>query len=417
MKHYSNYKESGVPWLGMIPEHWEVKQLRNFIKLTSEKGYGDKTLLSVTREQGVIVRNIDSKEENHNFIPNDLSGYKHVLPGQFVINKMKSWQGSYGVSTLEGIVSPAYYVCNLSFSDKAFFSMAIRSKAYIPFFSQYSKGIRVDQWDLSPIALKSIPFIVPPLCEQRSIATYLEEKTTKIERHIAERKREIALLGTLRQAEIAQAVTRGLNPNAPLKESGIPWIGKIPEHWEVKKIRQCFQARSEKVSDTDFQPLSVSKQGIVPQLETACKTNNGENRKLVRKGDFVVNSRSDRKGSCGISAYDGSVTLISTVLIPRQIDGLFCHYLLRSNNYIEEFYRNGRGIVADLWTTRLQDMRGIYLPLPPLCEQRAIATYLEEKTTKIDAHIAELEREIVLLCEYKVRLVSDAVTGQICVTE
>lgn len=177
------------------------------------------------------------------------------------------------------------------------------------------------------------------------------------------------------------------------KDSGIPWIGRIPEHWEVKQIRQCFQARSEKVSDTDFQPLSVSKQGIVPQLETACKTNNGENRKLVRKGDFVVNSRSDRKGSCGISAYDGSVTLISTVLTPRLIEGTFCHYLLRSNNYVEEFYKNGRGIVADLWTTRLQEMRGIYLPIPPISEQRAIASYLKVKTLKIEQYVAERERE------------------------
>ena len=179
-----------MQWIGEIPEHWEVKRLRNFIKLVSVKGKGDNVLLSVTREQGVIERNIDSKEENHNFIPDDLSGYKVVCKGQFVINKMKSWQGSYGVSDYDGIVSPAYYVCDLDFSCKKYFSMAIRSKAYVPFFTQYSKGIRVDQWDLSPIGLKSIPFVVPPLSEQCAIINYLKDKTHKIDQYVTERERE-----------------------------------------------------------------------------------------------------------------------------------------------------------------------------------------------------------------------------------
>lgn len=157
-------KDSGIPWIGKIPEHWEVRKLRHFIKFVSIKGFGEKKLLSVTREQGVIERNVESKEENHNFIPDDLNGYKLVKVGQFVINKMKSWQGSYGVSNFEGIVSPAYYVCDLNFPCKEYFSMAIRSKAYIPFFTQYSKGIRVDQWDLSPLGLKTyhLSFLLSP---------------------------------------------------------------------------------------------------------------------------------------------------------------------------------------------------------------------------------------------------------------
>lgn len=192
MNRYDNYKGSGVAWIGMIPSHWEVKKLRNFLKFVSIKGHGDKNLLSVTREQGVILRNVESKEENHNFIPDDLNGYKLVKPGQFVINKMKSWQGSYGVSDYEGIVSPAYYVCHLDFPYKEYFSMAIRSRAYVPFFTQYSKGIRVDQWDLSPIGLKSITFAVPPLTEQIAITSYLKEKNYKIEQYVARRERERA---------------------------------------------------------------------------------------------------------------------------------------------------------------------------------------------------------------------------------
>lgn len=200
-------KDSGIPWIAMIPEHWEVKRLRHFIKFVSVKGHGEKPLLSVTREQGVIERNVESKEENHNFIPDDLSGYKLVRKGQFVINKMKSWQGSYGVSDYEGIVSPAYYVCDLTFPCKKFFSMAIRSKAYIPFFTQYSKGIRVDQWDLSPIGLKSIPFIVPPIEEQQAIVDYIEAKLSKIDSCMADLQAEIDYLKEFKQRLISDVVT------------------------------------------------------------------------------------------------------------------------------------------------------------------------------------------------------------------
>jgi len=249
MRRYDSYKDSGVAWIGEIPEHWEIRSLRNFLSYVSIKGHGDKQLLSVTRENGVIVRNVESKEENHNFVPDDLSGYKLVEEGQFVINKMKSWQGSYGVSSYTGIVSPAYYVCNLRFENKRFFNIAIRSKSYVPFFTQYSKGIRVDQWDLSPIALKNIPFIVPPLDEQQNIVEFLDEKTAKIDTYIQEKEKEIRSLEELKQAEIVFAVTHGINPNVPMKDSGIAWIGEIPEHWEIHKVKEHFTERKEKVSD------------------------------------------------------------------------------------------------------------------------------------------------------------------------
>lgn len=204
-------KDSGIAWIGEIPEHWEIRSLRNFLSYVSIKGHGDKQLLSVTRENGVIVRNVESKEENHNFVPDDLSGYKLVEEGQFVINKMKSWQGSYGVSYYTGIVSPAYYVCNLRFENKRFFNIAIRSKSYVPFFTQYSKGIRVDQWDLSPIALKNIPFIVPPLDEQQQIVEYTQQKTVQIDKYISDVKRQIDSLKEYRQRLICDAVTGRIN--------------------------------------------------------------------------------------------------------------------------------------------------------------------------------------------------------------
>lgn len=200
-------KATNIPWLKEIPEHWETTTLRKFLRMFSVKNHGDKQLLSVTREQGVIVRNIESKEENHNFIPGDLSGYKYVQVGDFVINKMKSWQGSYGVSKYEGIVSPAYYTCKLEDVDRTFFSMAIRSKIYVSFFGSYSKGIRVDQWDLSPVALKSIPFALPPLPEQRAIVTYLDDKCGKIDLLVEKLKAEIDAIREYKQRLISDVVT------------------------------------------------------------------------------------------------------------------------------------------------------------------------------------------------------------------
>ena len=217
-----------------------------------------------------------------------------------------------------------------------------------------------------------------------------------------------------KQKTIADAVTKGLNPDAKMKDSGISWIGEIPEHWEVKKIDSLFVERREKVSDKDYPALSVSKQGITPQLDTAVKTDNGDNRKKVCKNDFVVNSRSDRKGSCGVSPYTGSVSLINIVLSPRKnIEVQYFHHLFRSNNYIEEYYRIGRGIVADLWTTRYSEMRNIFVPLPPKDEQQSIVSYIEEKCQKIDKLASELQLEIEYLKEYKQRLIADCVTGQV----
>lgn len=204
-------KDSGISWIGEIPEHWEVKQLRSFLTLFTEKGHGDAQLLSVTREQGVIERDKEDKEENHNFVPDDLSGYKYIEKGDFAINKMKAWQGSYAVSEYNGIVSPAYFTCKLKGVNKDFFSKAIRSKVYVPFFTQYSKGIRVGQWDLNPNALKSIPFFLPPSDEQQAIVAYIEEKCEKIDKLASELQSEIDYLKEYKQRLIADCVTGQVN--------------------------------------------------------------------------------------------------------------------------------------------------------------------------------------------------------------
>ncbi|WP_324756391.1 restriction endonuclease subunit S [Sphingobacterium thalpophilum] len=194
------------------------------------------------------------------------------------------------------------------------------------------------------------------------------------------------------------------------KDSGIEWLGEIPEHWEVKRLATWFEERRMKVSDKDFEPLSVTKNGIVRQLDSAAKSDDGDNRKLVRRGDFVINSRSDRKGSSGLSNLDGSVSLINIVLKPKNIYGSFSNYLLKSNGFIEEFYRNGHGIVADLWTTRFDEMKFISLAIPPDHEQKAITKFLNDKCKKIDAAIGLKEQQIEKLKELRQITIHNAVT-------
>jgi type I restriction enzyme, S subunit len=194
------------------------------------------------------------------------------------------------------------------------------------------------------------------------------------------------------------------------QDSGVKWLGRLPSHWEAKRLGQFFSERREKVSDKDYSALSVTMQGIVPQLDTAAKTDAGDNRKLVLKNDFVINSRSDRKGSSGVSPYDGSVSLISIVLEPRNIEPLYVHHLLRSYPFQEEFYRFGKGIVADLWSTNSSEMKNIQIPCIPLPEQKQIARFLDHETGEIDALIEKQQALIALLKEKRQAVISHAVT-------
>lgn len=195
------------------------------------------------------------------------------------------------------------------------------------------------------------------------------------------------------------------------KDSGTDWLRDIPAHWSTHRLGYFFEERREKVSDKEFPPLSVTKHGVVPQLATAAKTDDGDNRKKVATGDFVINSRSDRKGSGGVAPQEGSVSLINIVLRPvTGIDIQFVHHLLRSVPFQEEFYRFGKGIVADLWSTNYSEMRNIALAVPELDEQAAIAVFLDRETAKIDTLIAEQEKLIALLAEKRQATISHAVT-------
>ena len=196
-----------------------------------------------------------------------------------------------------------------------------------------------------------------------------------------------------------------------MKDSGIEWIGAIPQDWQLSKIGSLYTQRNEKVSDNDYQPLSVTMQGILPQLATAAKTDDGDNRKLVRVGDFAINSRSDRRGSCGISPLDGSVSLINIILTPRTaMHPGYYNWLFHTTLFADEFYKWGHGIVADLWTTRWQEMKSITVPVPEYAEQKRIAAFLDAECAEIDAVLEKTRASIEEYKKLKQAVITQAVT-------
>lgn len=416
MEKYSEYQLTNIEWLPQIPKHWKLETLRKFIRMVSVKNHPEKPLLSVTREGGVIVRDVESKEKNHNFIPEDLSGYKYVEVGDFCINKMKSWQGSYGVSEYEGIVSPAYYICKLNGVERRFFSVAIRSINYVCFFAQYSKGIRVDQWDLSPIGLKTIPFFLPPVAEQRSIVSYLDTKCSLLDTLLSNKEKEISLLQEMKQRVIADAVTRGVNPNVKFKATNIPWLPEIPEHWEMRKMKYIFKERSEKNHPNEEPLCATQSKGVIPQSlyeGRVVVVNKGfENLKFVKEGDFVISLRSFQ-GGIEYAYFQGIISAAYTILeIVEFTMAPYYKLMFKSHNFIQLLQtcvtgiREGQNINYPLLSNKT-------LPVPPLSEQRAIVSYITERTSKIDTLIEKLTKEIECVKEYKQRLISDVVTGQV----
>ena len=266
---------------------------------------------------------------------------------------------------------------------------------------------------MSQVKIGNIYIPFPSLVEQQRIAEFLDRECGKIDGLKVDIQAQIDTLEQYKRSIITEAVTHGLNPSAPMKDSGITWVGKTPEYWKVGRIGGLYELRNQKVSDKDFMPLSVTMKGILPQLETAAKTNDGDNRKLVRVGDFAINSRSDRRGSCGISDYDGSVSLINTILKPRnRMNAKYYNWLFHTPMFADEFYKWGHGIVDDLWTTNWSEMKRISIPLPPIDEQQEIADYLDNKCAEIEQIIADKKSQIETLDGYKKSLIYEYVTGK-----
>ena len=196
-----------------------------------------------------------------------------------------------------------------------------------------------------------------------------------------------------------------------LNDSNTNWLGNIPAEWSIGRIGQLYSERRVKVSDTEYMPLSVTMKGVVPQLSTAAKTDAHDDRKLVRKGDFAINSRSDRRGSCGISEYDGSVSLINTILAPRKsMSPRYYNWLFHPSEFAAEFYKWGHGIVDDLWTTNWNDMKRILVPVPSLLEQERIADFVDRKCADIDNVLLMTKTSIKEYKKLKQSVITEAVT-------
>lgn len=398
---YPAYHESGVPWLGEIPAHWEVQSLGSFLSRTSLKNRPDLPLLSVVREKGVILRSTMAEKENHNFIPDNLSNYRVVKSGNLVINKMKSWQGSLGVSPYDGVVSPAYFVFECRFENSAFLHRLLRSKPYVGFFAQASDGVRPDQWDLAIGRMKRIPVLVPTSAEQSAIVRFLDDANHRIDRYIRAKRKLIALLNEQKQAIIHRAVTRGLDPNVRFKPSGIPWIGDVPEHWDVKRLK--WVTRLQRGYD-----LAQDKRikGKIPVVSSGgIIDTHWESR---AEGPGVVMGRYGSTDAvfwieCDFWPHNTALFVTNFYSNYRK----WCFYLLRT---ISKADNSSKSAVPGV---DRKDLYEIYVPLPPPSEQEVIVQQIEKAIQVYENASARAEREIALIREYRTRLISDVVTGKV----
>ena len=425
LKPYLEYKESGSKWLGAVPAKWEVRNLRTLISKRAERDRADLPLLSVAREKGVFVRSLTDADENHNVIPEDLSNYKVARAGNLVINKMKAWQGSMGIAPCDGIVSPAYYVFDFRIANHAFGQRLLRSKPYVAHFGQASDGVRVGQWDLSVPGMRQIPVLVPPPDEQAAIVRFLDWASGRLEWAILAKRKVIALLKEQKQAIIHRAVTRGLDPSVPLKPSGIPWLGDIPQHWEVRRIKYLFREVDER-SMTGTEPLLSMRMhhGLVlfaehfsrpPQAATLVGF------KIVRPGQFVVNRMQAGNGVIFASTFSGLVSPDYAVFDPiGDANVEFLGELFRSRRMRGKFRAESKGLgTGTSGFLRLYNDRlgAIHVALPPRAEQREILTGLAGELSGVNTAMSRLEGEIEFLREYRTRLVADVVTGKLDVRE
>lgn len=418
MNRYDNYKDSGVTWVEKIPSHW--KKCRNKDIFSESKIYvGEKstdyTLLSLTK-QGVIIRDLS---ENKGKFPKEFDSYKVVENGDmvFCLFDVDETPRTVGLSKYNGMITGAYDIFKLKRVSPDFvlyYYLAIDDKKGLrPLYKGLRKVVPLPSFMSSKIYL-------PPLSEQISIASYLKDKTSKIEQYVAQRERERELLESLKQSEIANVVTKGLNPDAPMKNSGIPWIGLIPEHWTLRRVKNIFIESKEKSVSEDVLPLSLSKEsGIIPASEKQNRTMESASfigYKVVKKGDVVFNRFKARLFS--VSTYDGVVSPDYAVYKCRSTaNAEYIVKLFGTEMYREAFNRKASGIGDGFSRLYTDDLFAFYAIFPPLSEQQAIVAYIENKLQKIDTCIADLQAEIDYLKEFKQRLISDVVTGQICVTE
>ncbi len=426
-------KDSGVAWLGQIPAEWEVAKIKSFLTNKVEKNHPDDMVLSLYRDHGVVPK--ESRDDNHNVTSEDTAQYKYVQSGDLVINKMKAWQGSLALSSYDGIVSPAYYVCKITGAGMSprFIHYLVRNQSLAQEFERLSTGMRVGQWDLNIHDFLRVEVLRPPLSEQRAIASYLDDKCGAIDEAIAEAKKGIEEYKAWKKSLIFEMVTgkrRVDGGSYKMKPSGIPWIGDVPKGWEVYKT---LFGLSMPITDGPHTTPELFDDGVPFVSAEAVSCGNGgidfnhirgyiseafyeeccEKYVPLRNDIYMIKSGATT-GRVAIVDTDRKFTIWSPLAVfrcnPKRLLPRFAFYYLQSSAY--------QGQVELAWSFGTQQNIGmraleqLKLLVPSLQEQHAIADYLDEKCGAIDALVAEKEALISDLEAYKKSLIYEVVTGK-----
>ncbi len=431
MERYSEYKDSGVQWLGEIPSHWECVRVKALFQNIREKNNPIQTeeRLSLSIDKGVTL--YSEKTTNLDRFKEDCSQYLLAHEDDIVLNSMNMIVGAVGKSKYFGCVSPAYYVIRLRDTSNQidYYSQLLNIQKIRDVYRIMGKGIMaIDRGDgkVNTCRLKvpydsfgSIKIPLPPISEQHSIVSYLDDKCTKIDKMIEGKQKQIELLAEMKQSIIADAVTRGLHPNVKMKATNIPWLPEIPEHWTVKPIRAILRENNEKTETGAEELLSLSQYTGVSRKRDAGKTGMFEAEstigyKKVHPGQFVMNIMLAWNGSYAVSGHEGIISPAYCVFDFISNDNkMYYNYLWRLEVYQGAFKTESRGIID----SRLRLYPNKFLPFPTICppleEQNSIVNYINEKVAKIDTLASKLQQEIESIKEYKQRLISDVVTGQI----
>ncbi len=429
-KAYPEYKDSEVEWLGDIPGHWKTISISRLFFRIKRTGYIEKELLSVYRDYGVIPKS--SRDDNNNKPSEDLSPYQLVQPNDLVMNKMKAWQGSIAISEYEGIVSPAYFVYQ---PNNSLFELAhpkyvhylLRNPIYVTQYLSRSKGIRVNQWDLDPDEFRNIELLLPSKVEQEKIYNFLDHETAKIDNLIEKQQQLIELLKEKRQAVISHAVTKGLNPDVPMKDSGVEWLGKVPALWSLKSYRYaCLIYRGKFGHRPRNDPFLYD--GDYPFIQTgdvarASKYIETYSQTLNEKGKAVSQLFPSGTLMMAIAANIGDTAILGfEAYAPDSVVG-FKPY----QNLHLEFLRysfmaalpaleqtSTQSTQANLNIDRIGAVKAVF---PPLEEQLNIIDYLDDMLCAYDSIEANANQAIQLLQERRTALISAAVTGKIDVRD
>ena len=425
---YPKYKDSGVEWLGKVPEHWEVLPCRAIVHERTAKNEGAEctNYLSLMANIGIIP--YAEKGDVGNKKPEDVSKCKLVTRGDFVINSMNYGIGSYGLSNYDGVCSSVYIVLKPQ-NDVVASRFAFRifeNRSFQTYAQSFGNGILEHRCAINWDILKTIGVGVPPMIEQKAILAFLDRETAKIDELVAEQRRLMELLKEKRQAVISHAVTKGLNPDAPMKPSGIEWLGDVPAHWEVKKMKWIAEMQSGHTPDKkipaywengDIPWVSLNDTGYLKDNDYISETaysisqlgiENSSARLLPPR--VVVFSRDATIGRCAITTRPMAVSqhFIAWVCGESMIPEFL---LLRLRSMTHELDRLTTG--ATLKTIGMPDVRTIVTPLPPFEEQQAIIDWVSSQTGQLDTLTTEVQHAIDLLQERRTALISAAVTGQI----